>query len=168
MSLPDAWVDRIFERLTLTYGRQFLSRWEGLDLLAVKADWAQHLSGFQQNPDAIRYGLDHLPADQPPTVVQFAAVCRRYAPAAAPQLPAPKPTPERLAQHLAALGTARPNRAAIEVRVGTAWARALHEVHEGRLQLSHKKPLTQAQVAMYRRALRMDSAPTGDFGLEGR
>lgn len=29
MSLPAAWIDKIFTKLTLAYGRDFLGRWEG-------------------------------------------------------------------------------------------------------------------------------------------
>ena len=36
MSLPLIWVDHIFEKLTVTYGQQFLGRWRDVDLNAVK------------------------------------------------------------------------------------------------------------------------------------
>lgn len=75
MSLPDAWVDRIFDKLTLVYGHQFLSRWDGLPLDPVKADWAHELRGFAQNPPAIAYALEHLPPAKPPTVLEFRALC---------------------------------------------------------------------------------------------
>lgn len=75
MSLPDSWVDRIFTKLTNVYGHQFLSRWDGIDLVEVKADWAHELRGFAQNPGAIAYGLEHLPAGKAPTVIEFRAIC---------------------------------------------------------------------------------------------
>lgn len=75
MSLPESWVDRIFDKLTLVYGHQFLSRWDGLPLESVKADWARELSRFQQNPGALAYGLENLPATKPPTVLEFRAIC---------------------------------------------------------------------------------------------
>lgn len=88
MSLPATWVDRIFERLTLVYGHQFLGRWSGLDLDAVKADWGRELSAYQQAPQALSYALDNLPAGEPPNVLQFRALCSRR-PVEAPKLPAP-------------------------------------------------------------------------------
>lgn len=74
MSLPEAWVERIFEKLALVYGHQFLSRWDGMDLARVRADWGHELRGFAQNPNAIAYGLEHLP-EKPPTVVEFRRIC---------------------------------------------------------------------------------------------
>ena len=90
MSLPAPWVDRIFEKLTLTYGHRFLGRWSGLDLGQVKADWAHELARLQQSPDAIRYALNNLPPAEPPTVLEFRAICARR-PAEVVALPAPSP-----------------------------------------------------------------------------
>lgn len=87
MSLPDSWVDRIFTRLTMVFGRDFLSRYEGLEVAAVKAEWAEDLAGFQQSPNAIRYALENIPSDKPPTSLQFRDLCRRapqYMPKALP------------------------------------------------------------------------------------
>lgn len=75
MSLPAAWVDRVFDKLTVTYGHHFLGRWSGMNLDAVKADWGRELSRFQQNPQAIGAALESLPANDPPTVLQFRALC---------------------------------------------------------------------------------------------
>jgi hypothetical protein len=78
----------------MIFGRDFLSRYEGLDVAAVKAEWAEDLAGFQQAPAAIKFALDNLPSDKPPTSLQFRDLCRRapqYAPKA---LPAPTPDPE--------------------------------------------------------------------------
>lgn len=125
MSLPDAWVDRIFEKLTLVYGHRFLRQWEGLDMAAVKADWARELGGYAQSPYAISHGLQYLPPDEPPTVLQFRELCRR-APDRAPRLPPPKPTD---AQRQQALSICRD----LRISIGSAnadpraWAYALQE-----------------------------------------
>lgn len=74
MSLPDAWVDRIFDKLTLVYGHAFLSRWDGESIAKVKASWAEELSRFQQNPSALAYALENLPV-KPPSVLEFRALC---------------------------------------------------------------------------------------------
>lgn len=82
-------MDRIFSKLTLTYGREFLDRWVGLDLQAVKDDWAQELGGYLANPSAIAHALTVLPVGKPPTVQDFKALCRGAPRAADLALPAP-------------------------------------------------------------------------------
>lgn len=77
MSLPMPWVNKIFSKLTVVYGRDFINRWEGLDIEEVKADWASELSGFFGQPEAISYALQNLPDGKPPTVLEFRAICRK-------------------------------------------------------------------------------------------
>jgi hypothetical protein len=69
-------VDVIFAKLTLVYGRDFLARWAGLDMALVKDDWAHELEHYANRPDAIAHALSLLPADKPPTVLQFRDLCR--------------------------------------------------------------------------------------------
>lgn len=98
-ALPSPWVDRIFSKLTLTYGHRFLGLYAGLDMEAVKADWAHELGAYTSRPEAIAHAMAVLPPDSPPNVMQFRDLCRRapeYAPKA---LPAPPPDPT-LAQEL--------------------------------------------------------------------
>lgn len=90
--LPNAWVNKLFERILLRYGSEWTRRWEGIDMQAVKDDWAEELAGFHAHPDALAYGLTNLPPDKPPTVQQFAAICNRSPEPAQPRLPAPKAT----------------------------------------------------------------------------
>lgn len=103
MSLPDAWIEKIFAKLTLVYGHQFLSRWDGLPLDTVKADWAHELSRFQQNPDGIAFGLQNLPADRPPTVIEFRAICNRRPVEAPVMLSGPPADPERVKREVSRL-----------------------------------------------------------------
>lgn len=101
MPLPQPWVDRLFEKLTVVYGRQFLDRWSGLDLDAVKADWAHELEGFAQHPEMIAYALANLPPDRPPTVLQFRDIARKMPPPKVKQLPAPAADRAKVAELLA-------------------------------------------------------------------
>jgi len=101
MSLPKPWVDRIFEKLALVYGREFLNRWDGVPLDEVKADWAHELAGFGDQPQAIAYALQTLPADRAPNVLQFRDLCRRAPPPERQLLNAPKANPELVAEQLA-------------------------------------------------------------------
>lgn len=100
MSLPSSWTDKIFTKLTLAYGRDFLSRWEGIDLNDVKSDWSHELSGFDAHPEAIAYALANLPP-KPPSVIEFRALARRAPMPEAPRLEAPKADPVRVAAEIA-------------------------------------------------------------------
>lgn len=92
--LPPAWVDKIFERMLVRYGSAWLRMWEGIDMAAVKEDWANELGGFIAYPENLAYGISKLPPDRPPTVQQFAAICNRSPPPPAPpMLEAPKADP---------------------------------------------------------------------------
>jgi hypothetical protein len=73
--LPAEWVARIFTKLTVRYGQAFTRRWDGIELQDVHEDWAEQLARFRRRPDCIAYALDNLPADKPPTVGEFRALC---------------------------------------------------------------------------------------------
>ncbi len=94
MPLPSAWVDRLWMKLAVTYGQRFLGLYAGIDLDAVKADWAHELAGYERHPEAIRYALEHLPVDKPPTVLEFRRMCQQAPAAAAPVLESPKTKPD--------------------------------------------------------------------------
>jgi hypothetical protein len=121
MSLPVAWVDRIFDKLTLTYGQSFLRRWADIDLAAVKSDWAHELSGFAHHPKAIAWALQNLP-EKAPTVLEFKFLARRAPPDELPRLEAPKADPEVVASELAKLAPALKAPAA---KPSTDWAHAI-------------------------------------------
>lgn len=121
MSLPQPWVDRIFEKLVLLYGQQFLARWRDLDIASVKADWARELDGFERHPHAIAHALRCLPLDEPPTVLRFRALCRAAPEPVVPHLAPPPADPLRAATALAQLRKA-PDSAGIDHK---AWARRI-------------------------------------------
>lgn len=100
MSLPTPWIDRIFSKLTVAYGRDFLSRWEGVSMADVKTDWAHELSGFVNCPEAIAWALAHLPDGKPPTVMQFRALANSMPRQENIPLPPPAPSAEKLAKEL--------------------------------------------------------------------
>ena len=122
MSLPTAWIDRIFAKLSLAYGRDFLSRWEGLDLNAVKSDWGHELAGFEQFPEGIAHALTHLDPVKPPTVFQFRELARKAPRAEDKQLPAPKASPEVVAEQLKRLA---PLMQRAEPRADKSWAHSI-------------------------------------------
>lgn len=103
MSLPKAWIDEIFTRLTVRYGRTFMSRWDGVDIELVKADWAKELAGFANWPEAIAYAFDHLDSERPPTATMFRQVATKAPRVERERLEAPKADPERVQAELAKL-----------------------------------------------------------------
>ena len=84
-TLPLAWVEKVFRKLTVVYGRDFMARWEGQEINDVIEDWAEELAGFVNWPEAIAWALKNLPDSKPPTVLEFRALCFKA------------PKPERLA-----------------------------------------------------------------------
>jgi len=124
MSLPLPWVERIFDKLSLAYGTDFMGRWRDIDANAVQSDWGHELAAFENAPHAIAYALANLP-EKPPTVLVFKAICRRAPALETPQLPVPNANPERIKAELAKL---EPMRRAIEsnrVVDRLAWAKSI-------------------------------------------
>ena len=92
MSLPIEWVEKLFAKLTLNYGVDFLNRYKGIPLVDVKTDWSEELGRL--DGAAIVFALGSLP-DRPPTAQQFRNLCLQ-APSAVevPKLEMPKANPE--------------------------------------------------------------------------
>lgn len=147
--LPMRWVDKIFHRLTMRYGRDFLGRWEGVPIAEVKDDWAEFLACFAERGEAIRYGLDNLPDSRPPTVQEFSAVCLRC-PAAVPlALPEPPADPVRVAQEMSKLRSTTAHQPLQSVG-NKDWARCIvRRVEQG------DKTVSRAARIMAMRALGM-------------
>ena len=144
MSLPANWTERLFAKLTVTYGQGFLRQYDGVDLEAVKANWGHELGCFQQNPQAIARGLEHLPADRAPTVLQFRELCKSQTEYTALALPAPAPADPIAPEVIAATKAAFQRK---DERGWKDWAHALKRRHESGEKLS------RFQVQCYREAL---------------
>jgi hypothetical protein len=106
--LPLEWVEKIFKKLTLVYGRDFQSRWEGLDVMEVKIDWAHELAGLQENPRCITHALQNLPPAKPPTVLEFRALALKCPGESVALLPLARLEPEVVAQHVARANAVKP------------------------------------------------------------
>lgn len=103
-------LELVFTKLALVYGRDFLSKWEGLDMGEVKADWKRELGAVLSSPVAIQFALENLPADRVPNVIQFRSLCMDAPRNEVPELltrDIPKPTPEEKARVRALLEKAR-------------------------------------------------------------
>lgn len=146
MSISQAWVDSIFQKLVLVYGRDFIGRWEGLSLADVKDDWRRELAGFENWPAAIAHALANLPPAKPPTALEFRDLARKAPRKHVPALPNAKASPARMAaerRKLAAL-KAGASGAGLDHK---AWARRL------RAREAAGERLTPAVSRMVRDAL---------------
>ncbi len=74
-ALPEAWVERLFERMLLDYGRKFADQWASADMDKLIAHWSFELAGY--TGAELKRGLDALAArDWPPTLPEFKKLCR--------------------------------------------------------------------------------------------
>jgi len=151
MLLPASWVDALFARLTVRYGAAFMRQYADIDATAVKADWADVLGVFANRPDAIRHGLEHLPADKPPTVGQFRLLCAGVPTIVPPQLPIAnemRAEPSRVAELVASV---KPKQA----KDPRGWALRLRRIEtEQGGEMPNGRRMTRAAREMWREALK--------------
>jgi len=98
-------IDRLFERLSMTYGIAWDNSIGTAPLNEIKSFWMNQLSGFMQSKEsmmAISWALNHLP-ERPPNLVQFKNLCYQAPAVEKPQLPSPPADPERVKQEFAKL-----------------------------------------------------------------
>lgn len=150
MSLPAAWVDRLFDKMTLTYGQSFLRRWQDIDLNAVKSDWAHELSGFERFPKSIAWALQNLPPEKPPTVLEFRNIARKAPEEEQPRIEHSAAGKERIAEELRKLGPILAKTAPSGDSFD--WARRLIQRHESGAYKSTRAALAMARDALGVRA----------------
>ena len=76
-SLPSEWVERLFLRFQAIYGNRMTTMWGDVPMSEVKAVWADALGGY--DGEDLRRALAACQAayqDFPPTLPQFAGLCR--------------------------------------------------------------------------------------------
>lgn len=145
MSLPIEWVEKIFKKLSVTYGREFLGRYEGIPLIDVKTDWAHELSGFENHPEAIKHALLNLNPSKAPTVYEFRNVCAGAPKMAAVELPRPPQDPAIVAAIVKGIKEK-------EVVNGMKdWAHNLKQRHDAGIKLNMN------QIRCYKAALGMQA-----------
>lgn len=120
MSLSFQVVDRLFARLSATYGREFTNRWEGLDENAVKSSWAHELAGFSSQLESLAWALENLP-ERAPNVIEFRNLARRAPAPEAPRIEVSAAGKERVQAELAKLAPIR--KPSAPLRDGKQWAR---------------------------------------------
>jgi hypothetical protein len=75
--LPREWIERLFTRFRSIYGNRMETMWGGASQADLLPTWADELGGFEAAD--IRGALEALRTahpDYPPTLYQFAALCR--------------------------------------------------------------------------------------------
>ena len=123
MSLSLKAVDRLFERLALTYGKQFTDMYVNLDPQAVKTMWSHELAIFENGLHRIAWALENLPV-RCPNAIEFKQLCRQAPAPEVPALPEPKADPERLKRELAKLADIK--KAAVADKTDhKAWAKRI-------------------------------------------
>lgn len=127
MTMPIKAIDRLFERLGATYGKQWTSMWEGVPISDVKTLWAHELVAYAHRLEDIAWALENLPA-RAPNAIEFRNLCRSAPRPQAPALPEPKADPARMKTELAKLGEVRKTTAGqVDHK---AWARRIIAAHE--------------------------------------
>lgn len=153
MSLPSKAVDRLFDRLAATYGRQWILQWEGVDPNAVKSLWSHELGAFEHAMHRIAWALENLPA-RCPNAIEFKALCRQAPAPASEILPAPQADPERVKAELAKLGGMRKPVTQSPGHMKD-WARILIARHEA------GEKIRPYSLTLARAALRTSLSPAG-------
>lgn len=151
MSLPLQAVERLFARLSATYGRDFMSKFEGVDPNAVKSSWAHELANFANDLPSIAWALEHLP-ERAPNVLEFRAIARRAPAPEVPRVEVSKAGAERVAAELAKLG---PTIKAIRHTPSGSkdWARRIVENDRNGIRSRSPLPLKMAKAALAERSV---------------
>lgn len=147
MTLPIAAVERLFDRLSLTYGVEFKNKWSGFPLNEVKSQWAHELYQFGDNLHAIGWALQNLP-DRCPNLMEFKSLCKQAPRPTTIALEASKAPTEVVDREIAKIvaGLVKTPEATGDHK---GWARRLKERHE------NGDILSPYQIKCYKTALDM-------------
>jgi len=144
-------IDRLFERLALTYGGAWQNSFGAAPIMDVKSMWHHELSSFLQNKETMKrivWALDNLP-ERVPNVIQFKNLCRMAPAPEVLMLPEPPANPERVAAELAKMAPLLVERT--ESVDPKAWAKRLRFRH-----LAGER-MRSIQIQMYKQALKEEA-----------
>jgi len=96
-------IDRLFKRLSATYGAAWERSLGAVPVGDTKTVWAHELSAFKGSLHRIAWALENLP-EKCPNVIEFKNLCRKAPAPELEALPEPKADPERVKAELAKLG----------------------------------------------------------------
>ena len=134
MTLPIAAVERLFDRLSMTYGTEFKNKWTGMPLNEIKTHWAYELSQFADNLNAIGWALQNLP-DRCPNLIEFKSLCKQAPRPTTIALDAPKAPADVVDTEISKIISSLV-KTPESIGDHKRWARRLKERHEKGEQLS--------------------------------
>lgn len=74
-ALPESWIERMFDKMMLDYGKKFVDQWSGADPEKLIAHWAVEMASY--TGQEIKHGLAAMAnQDWPPTLPMFKKLCR--------------------------------------------------------------------------------------------
>lgn len=123
MSLPIKAIDRLFERLGMTYGKAWSNLWDGMPVQDVKSLWAHELAFYANHLDDVAWALENLP-ERAPNIIEFRNLCRKAPRKEVLKLDNNKADPERVASELSKLRDALKVKA-MPVGDSKEWARII-------------------------------------------
>ena len=154
-------INRMFDRLSATWGRDFMNQWEGLKGDKIKAAWAHELSGYnaslKPNPELvdnrkllqpIAWALENLP-EKPMNAIQFRALCQRAPVPDTLRLPEPSANPARMEQERSrcAVLTSQHRSGGAGSTASKDWARKIISRHQAGERVN-VGPLRDARIAL--------------------
>jgi hypothetical protein len=148
MSLPSKVIDRLFDRLMATYGREWISKWDGIDISMVKSMWSHELAAYTDNLEAIGWALENL-QHRCPNVIEFKQLCKQAPRLSVAALSAPKASADVVDKEIAKIA-ASAMKAPVDERGQVdhrQWAKKLRDRHQ------KGEVLSLVQINAYRTAL---------------
>lgn len=73
-------MERLFQKLSLAFGNQVLAKWQGLDMQAVYAGWAESLHDVSLGAIGFAVGKSKTELAHPPSLSEFRKICLEYVP----------------------------------------------------------------------------------------
>ena len=145
MSLPIAAIERLFDRLSMTYGTEFKNKWSGFPLNEVKTSWSYELAQFADNLKTIGWALQNLP-EKCPNLIEFKNLCKQAPRPDNLQLDAPKAPIEIVDSEIAKIVAklVKPKADNVDHK---RWAKRLRDKHQ------KGEPLSPYQIKSYKIAL---------------
>ncbi len=144
-------LERIFKRLSATYGAAWDRSLGQAPLMDVMTVWLHELDGLMHSRNsmlAIAYALDNLP-ERCPNVIEFKHLCRAAPSSDVPRIEPPKADPAIVAKVLAGLSPAQDNPHGMK-----AWAYWLTAKDD-----ANPRSVTPTIRMMYKSALGEAAAP---------
>ena len=74
-ALPESWIEKLFDRMLMSFGKKFTDQWAGSDPQKLIDFWAVEMAGY--SGAEIKRGLKAMDdQDWPPSLPQFKKMCR--------------------------------------------------------------------------------------------